>query len=124
MATTEEDDQEGAVVFRQHRREADLPKEDLFGRKQLHGFGLVAIMKVIAGAGVPFEAIPGEFWTPDSDDDGFSLAVIACPCGHTPRVYAGSLIECECVRGYAFTGTEIYVLNPVKPSLPGFAAAS
>lgn len=124
MGTTEEEG-DARLVVTQHHLEANRPVLDKLGRVNLHGFGLGTIIRnVILAAGIPFETIPGEYWTLDTNDDGFSVADVACPCRHTPRVLVGSLDTCECDRAYAFTGTDVYVFNPAKVSLPGLSAAS
>lgn len=124
METTTEEE-EPRVIFRQQWAEANLPKVDTVGRVQLHSFGLATWIKaLVLPLGIPFSLIPGEFWSLDTDDDGFTTAVIACPCSKSPAVNAGTWITCECERAYAFTGTEVYVINSQKGREPESSAAA
>lgn len=122
METTTEEE-EPRIVFRQQWKEANLPMVDTFGRVQLHSLGLATWVKaMVMPLGIPFEKIPGEFWTLDTDEDGFTTAVVACPCQETPTTNAGTWTTCACERAYAFTGTEVYVINSksskAKPEVP------
>lgn len=111
METTTEEE-EPRVTFRQQWKEANDPVEDFLGRKNLHSFGLATWIKaLVLPLGIPFNVIPGEFWSLDTDAEGFTTAVVACPCGESPSVNAGTWVTCACERAYAYTGTEVYVIN-------------
>lgn len=61
--------------------------------------------------------IPGEFWSTDVNAEGYTEAVIACPCHETPRVEAGRLAECTCGRIFYFIGSDVmvgYVADPPR----------
>jgi hypothetical protein len=57
-------------------------------------------VQVAVGAGVRLRMVPGEFWSRDVTDDGEPLVVIACPCGHDPKVQSLEIQSCACERTY------------------------
>lgn len=95
------------------------------------------MLKKIAAWGIPVQEIPGSYWTLDVDDDGYTIAVIACPCGHSPQVYMAASRMCrgdwcradeergipepkydECPRSYVFTGDSVWVAgSPIERQL-------
>lgn len=105
---------ETEVVWRPERHEAIKPYVDRLDRQHLHLFNPLKLLEPAALQGVPVDIIPGEYWTLDLDGDGFSVAVVACPCGQTPNVTAGSFAMCRCERAYLFTGADVSVLNSPK----------
>lgn len=102
------------VVWRWDRYESILPHVDLKRRTHLHPFQPIVLMRQAAALGIPLDKVPGAYWSLDVDDEGFSVAEVACPCGETPRVDAGGLHACECERGYFFTGEDVWVVNSQK----------
>lgn len=65
-------------------------------------------------------SIPEQFWNLDTDEDGDTIAVIACPCGAEPSQSINRTVECECGRFYLNLGTEVRVYRPegVEAGLP------
>lgn len=61
-----------------------------------------------------FKEIPGDFWVQDVNDEGDSVALISCPCGHTPEVTTGGLSECTCHRFFLSTGQRVLAANRPK----------
>ena len=106
------DDDSQPLNFRPDYVDANIERRDLLDRKQPRRLGLPALRSILAT--IPVVRIPDGFWTLDVNEEGYSIAVVACPCGHTPQVEAGLVVvACEnCERGYTFTGTEVFVLNP------------
>jgi hypothetical protein len=78
------------IKIRREYIEASLRNEDLLGRKQLRRLGYPALGSILAMTGV--ERIPDEYWALDVDEDGYSVAIVSCPCGITPRIAAGLVI--------------------------------
>lgn len=86
---------------------------DRLGRKIPHRLDVLSFANGIPGFIERFDvSVPGEFWSQDVDDDGRALAVVACPCGNTPKIIAGRLATCAnegCPRVFAFTGQAVLV---------------
>lgn len=86
---------------------------DRIGRGHPHKIPLTTFLQTLPAEAMT--AIPAEFWSTDANDEGYTEAVIACPCRATPRVEVGRMSECTCERYFFFTGTDVYVGNsPVR----------
>jgi len=127
------DDDGGPLNFRREFVDASLPTEDLLGRKQPRRLGLSALAPILMTAGMRPQRIPDEYWSLDVNAEGFSVAIVACPCGMTPSIEAGApVVPChiyegdlrswdpeadplECNRAYSFTGMAVFVWNAQRP---------
>lgn len=88
-----------------------LPTIDRAGRPQKDPSrlmsGIVGIVWV--SEHVPNTLVPSEYWALDADDAGEQIAVISCPCGHSPTIpLLEAPIKCECERYFAFTGPDVW----------------
>jgi hypothetical protein len=99
-------------------------KHDVLGRKVPKPLGSLGILSAAIACGMPApKPVPGEFWALDLNDDGYSCAVVSCPCGHTPSVEVGTLEECECERYFFFAGESVQAFNSPQRA-PGELAQS
>lgn len=99
---------------------------DRIGRQQPRPIGSFGLLKVAIGAGLPAPIkIPAGAWSQDVNDEGYTEAVVACPCGEVPHVEVGCLKGCDCERFYWFALDEVMVFNsPVsRTDLPTPAAS-
>jgi hypothetical protein len=120
---------------------AAVPSEgsfDISGRKVPRRLGVLTIFRSMPWLWRAWSKIPDVAWTLDVNDEGYSEAVIACPCGHQPRVEVGTIETCDddyaravaeaddpdavddaafrCPRSYLFLGEATYVANsPHRP---------
>lgn len=84
-------------------------------RRQPRQVSIFTLLRGIPGLHGRFSEIPEAFWALDVNADGFSEAVVACPCGQEPRVELGTVRQCACDRFFAFLGTVVMVANsPVR----------
>lgn len=104
------------------------PVDDL-DRRMLAQMSMMTVLRTWVALGMTLTAIPSEYWAQDVDDDGNTVAIVACPCGHTPSMKVGQARPCrapepcddeeaqwaECPRGYAFSGRTVLVAN-AQPS--------
>lgn len=83
---------------------------DLLGRPQPHRLNAISFTEAIPGWLARYDKrVPDEFFSLDRDDDE-QVAVIACPCGDTPRVPVGGVRGCDgCDRSFVFTGRDVLV---------------
>lgn len=102
------------VNWRQDRFESIRPHHDRVNRRHPHRFSPLVLVRQAIQLGIPFDVIPAEYWLLTTDREGYSVAVIACPCGDTPVVDAGGIEQCPCERAYFFTGDDVSVLNSPK----------
>lgn len=107
---------------------ASLTREhDQLGRALPRPLGAVGIIGMALSCGMPPPVeIPGEFWSQDVNGDGFSCAVVACPCGQEPTVEVGTLVPCDpswdpdsgveprCKRYFFFAGDRVVVFGSPK----------
>lgn len=112
-----------------------MTPRDMAGRKKLvPACRLPVMLEKYANWGIPVLEIPGDYWTMDVDDDGYTIAFVACPCGRSPAIPAGGSRSCRgnwcradeedgvpepdyeaCPRSYIFTGDSVYVAgSPVE----------
>lgn len=84
---------------------------DRLGRRQPRRLTVVGMLRALPQPEGGSKEVPGSYWTLDVNEDGFSEAVVSCPCGHEPHVELGGVSNCECERVYLFTGTELRVFN-------------
>lgn len=84
---------------------------DLLGREQGRRIGWHWFFRALPGMFAQFSTIPGDFWAQDVNDDGFSEAVVSCPCGETPHIEVGCVEKCVCERWFFFAGPEVLVAN-------------
>lgn len=79
-------------------------------RPALHRFSPFTLVGVAVTAGMPSRTVPTEFWATDIDD-GETVAVVACPCGHEPRIPELKILKCECERFYFYGIGGVWSLN-------------
>lgn len=102
-------------------------ERDAIGRPQPRPLGAVGIISVAISCGMPPPVeVPGEFWSQDVNAEGFSCAVVACPCGHEPSVEVGTVVPCDpswdpdsdveprCKRYFFFAGDRVVVFGSPK----------
>ena len=71
-----------------------------------------AVPQLVAGPERAFKRqVPDQFFSFDTDADGYPVAVVACPCGETPEVPISRCVECECGRFYFGVGARVLVAN-------------
>lgn len=107
----------GSVNWRPEIAAGTLPKElhtDLLGRRQPRRVVAARFFEVVPALMGQFAAIPPEFWTQDVGGDGYTEAVIACPCREEPRVEVGCTEQCGCGRFYWYDGRQVSVGNSPK----------
>lgn len=139
MADDDDDGGDGPLNFRRQFVDASLGHADLFGRKQLTTAGLPALAAYLLPMGV--QRVPDEYWALDVNAEGYSVAIVSCPCGMTPQVEVGKVIEpcrryegdlrtwdpetdpLECERAYSFTGSAVYVWNSQRSKAQTAAAS-
>lgn len=89
-----------------------LPEQyDVPGRKWPFKFSSTTWMKMFgANLEETFTGrVPDEMWASDVTDDEQPLAVVACVCGHEPRVTLANFQRCECERTFWFLGGSVRV---------------
>lgn len=106
-------------IRKRHREsmETDAPV-DLLGRRQLRHRGAATFLRSIPHMMDQLSRIPSEFWALDVNDEGYSEAVVACPCGNTPHIEVGTMEQCSCPRIFFFGGPAVFVANSPKTSVP------
>lgn len=104
---------EQRINWRPERLESITPV-DRIGRPVLHQIGMLTWFHAIPGLAAQYTTIPEEYWAQDANDEGYTVAVVACPCRREPAPEAGQLVECECHRFYLFTGRSVMVANGPK----------
>jgi hypothetical protein len=91
------------------------PPLDRLLRRQPRKVSVFTLLRAIPGLHGRFSDIPESFWALDVNDAGYSEAVVACPCGRSPRVELGTVRQCPCERFFAFLGARVMVANsPVR----------
>lgn len=88
---------------------------DRVGRTHLHKMSVMRFIENLPSEAL--QAIPGEFWDTDVNSEGYTEAVISCPCHRTPRVELGRMAECECGRFFYNIGTDVFVGNSPRGRL-------
>jgi hypothetical protein len=92
---------------------------DLIGRRQFRRLGVMSFMRSIPSFAAQWSRIPADYWQQDLGPDGYTVAVVACPCGEDARVQVGLSLEHACDRFYFFTGDEVRVANsPRREPVP------
>lgn len=107
----------GSVNWRPETVDGTLPKghtTDLLDRRQPRRLVAARFFEAVPGLMRQFGPIPPEFWTQDVNGDGYTEAVVACPCREEPRVEVGCLERCECERFYWYDGRQVSVGNGPK----------
>lgn len=92
---------------------------DRVGRAHLHKISVMRFLQHLPPEAMT--AIPSPFWSTDVNDEGFTEAVISCPCHETPRVELGRLSECTCGRIFYFIGSDVlvgYLADPHNAETP------
>jgi hypothetical protein len=123
---------------------AGVTSHDGLGRKvPAPACRLPVMLEKYAHWGIPVKEIPGGYWTLDVDDDGYTIAIVACPCGDSPQIPAGAGHCCQgdwcradeqrgvpepnyekCPRSYVFTGDSVWVAgSPIERQLQTAAAS-
>lgn len=93
-----------------------LTGRDEYGRSVAHKISPFTWIGVSVTAGIKARVVPSEFWAADVTDDGVEIAVVACPCGHSPQVPVLELVACDCQRFYFHGSAEVWSLNVPSPS--------
>lgn len=89
---------------------------DQLGRQQPRILGAFGILKAaMRSGGTPPVEVPGDYWSQDVGEEGYTVANVACPCGQTPSVEVGCLKVCECERAYFFPVDTVLVFNSPAP---------
>jgi hypothetical protein len=103
----------GSVILRPHVQAAleSEPYVDEAGWRHPRRLGMMTFMRSIPGLPSQFRAIPSNFWSEDVNEDGFTEAIISCPCGDEPHVEIGSVVECKCERFFFNAGVKVLVAN-------------
>jgi hypothetical protein len=101
------------LILRPHVRDTLTPDPftDRQGWRHPRRLGAMTFMRAIPGLASQFKPIPDEFWSNDVNSEGYTAAVIACPCGEEPTVEVGSLAECQCERFFLNLGARVLVAN-------------
>lgn len=82
---------------------------DKIGRKIPRPFSFLRLLLQFTDK--DWKPVPSEYWALDVNEDGFSIAVVSCLCGNTPRVEVlGPAVDCDgCHRFFYFGGDEVRV---------------
>lgn len=75
------------------------------------------LMRSIPGFAEQWTAIPDAFWAESVNEQRYSIATVACPCGNEPKIEAGHMSDCACERYYFFSGVGVLVANSPKKEL-------
>lgn len=108
----------GGIVIRDEVHGSLVRPVDRLGREQPRILGAYGILSVAmrSGGKAPVE-VPPDYWSKDVNDEGFTAANVACPCGATPSIEVGCLKVCECERGYFFPLDKVLVFNSPPPQI-------
>jgi hypothetical protein len=124
MDQTEPRESEARVTIRPKNLEAVKPYTDRLDRQYPHALNPLVLLQTVVGPHkIPVDTVPPEFWAQQADDDGFTVADVACPCGEQPRVDACGMEVCACGRCFFFTGEDVTVINSQKRSSADQSAA-
>lgn len=88
------------------------------GRASLHKISPFTWVGTAAMGGLRNRVVPPEFWSADVEEDGTTVAIVACPCGHEPRVPELKILACECERFYFHAVESLWALNGPAPPPP------
>lgn len=102
------------ITIRPRNYESVKPYTDLLDRQYAHTFNPFVLLELGVRQGMAVDPVPGEFWSLQVDDAGFTVADVACPCGEQPRVEACGMTVCGCERAFVFTGQDVTVVNSQK----------
>lgn len=99
------------------------PSLDRLGRKAPKPLGALGIITVGISCGGPAPTeIPSDYWSQDLNDEGYTAATVACPCGESPCVEIGCLHGCTCERYFYFALDKVLVFNsPARPAVASTA---
>lgn len=88
------------------REEARLEGPGPRRRRDPEQVNLSLFLQSVPGLAEQFKTVvPAEFWQQMKDD----LAAISCPCGESPDLPPGRVVECQCNRFYLWTGPQVRV---------------
>lgn len=60
-----------------------------------------------------WKQVPTEYWALDMNDEGYSVAVVSCLCGETPRAEVlAPAVRCDCGRFFYFGGDRVLAVQP------------
>lgn len=97
-----------APLYRE-RIDEDGRARDNLGRQQPTRLNYLMLHRAIPGLLEQFKTVvPEKYLTPQSD----ASFVVACPCGHPPKVLVGRSTECPCGRFYLNMGKQVRVARP------------
>lgn len=116
MDRTEDPQGEARVQIRPSNFEAVKPYTDLLDRKYPHTLNPFLLLRLAVQQGMVVDTVPPEFWSQEVNDEGFTVADVACPCGESPRVEVLSMALCPCERTFFFSGEAVTVVNSQKRS--------
>lgn len=89
------------------------PPRDVMGRKLPARLNFLTCLKAAPSViGAFATEVPDDYWNRDAEEDGFPIAVVACPCGGEPAVRLAGTKECECGRFFLFLGHAVRVFRP------------
>lgn len=82
---------------------------DTLGRSVPRRMDLPLMFEAVPGLAEQFSTrVPHAYWAEESDESG-QVAVIACPCGGTPRVPSLQVASCNCNRFFIWVHGEVRV---------------
>jgi hypothetical protein len=98
-----------AINVRPEYVEAIEPYVDESGRRHLHKLNWLNVIRQFTRQ--DWKPVPEQFWALDANDEGYSVAVVSCTCGGTPRVEALAPAEkCDgCHRWFYFGADRVLV---------------
>jgi hypothetical protein len=99
------------IVARPEVVKAYIRERDIHGTPGFTKVGMPMFAKHIHGFMDQWTQIPGDYWAQMLNDDGYTAAEVACPCGEAPKVEVGGSLSCECGRIFWFAFTDVWVAN-------------
>lgn len=99
------------IVARPDVVKSYLRERDIQGTPGFKKVGLPMCAHGLSGFMAQWTPIPGDFWAQILNEDGFTAAKVACPCGEEPEVEVGLSLTCGCERTFWFNFTDVLVAN-------------
>lgn len=114
------------LAYREAVEDMYVRPHDALGRQQPRVIGPLTYFTKIPALARAFtetwKTVPGEYWAQDSVE-GVTHAIVACPCGASPKVEIGLLDSCVCGRTFWYAHDAVLVANSPRPEPPTTAAS-
>jgi hypothetical protein len=105
------------IVARPEVLKAYIRERDIHGTPGFRKIGMSTFAHHVPGFMDQWTTVPPDYWAQGVNDEGFTAATVACPCGVEPEIEVGSTGECDCGRIFWFAFTVLWVANsPAQPA--------